>query len=276
MPVYEVFGVTAAALGASAATSIAIGAAGASAIGGAYSAYSSSEAQKRNASANKSAALANASYEKASAQAQAQVSKYQNELNYKTAMAQAQQHSDNAKILHDYARSQEVQGNEQINRSYQQEDMTKSAAEAQYGASGIAGDTGSPLMVEAHNAGMAQLARMDSAYKTNLAALDTDWKGSLESYQGAIQAELSHQYEYGMKIADWNKDTMANVAFQNNVNYANSSYNNAMQEANNTATSGYISATGSLLGSFGQLGVNGKLSQGARTGSPWAKMTATF
>lgn len=254
MPVYEVFGVTAAALGASAATSIAIGAAGASAIGGAYSAYSSSQAQANNARLGK-----------ASAQAQAQISKYQNELNYKVVMAQSQMHANNAQVLHNYARSQEVQGNEQINRSYAQEDMTKSATEAQYGASGIAGDTGSPLMVEAHNAGMAQLARMDSAYKTNLSALDTDWKGTLETYQSQVQAELAHQYEYGAAVADWQGGAMANSA-----------YNNAMQEANNTATSGYISATGSLLGSFSQLGVNGGLSHGAITGSPWAKMTATF
>jgi hypothetical protein len=112
-------------------------------------------------------------------------------------------------------------------------------------------------MVEAHNAGMAQLARMDSAYKTNLAALDNDWKGTLQTYQSQVQMELSKQYEYGMQMADWNKK-MGNLAYDNNVSFANASYNNSIQAANDTATAGYISATGSLLGSVGQLAVDGK------------------
>jgi len=200
-----------------------------SAAGTAYSAYSSSEAQKRNASLGR-----------ASARAQAQIAGYQNDLNYKTAMAQSQQSADNAKILHQFARSQEQQGNEQINRSYQNEQAANSQVEAAYGASGIAADTGSPLMVEAHNAGMAQLDRMDSAYKTNLAALDTDWKGTLQSYQSTVQAELAKQYQYGADIAQWQGGSMADAA-----------YNNAMTAANDTAISGYISATGSLLSAAG-------------------------
>lgn len=215
MPVYEVWAATAAAV--------------VTAAGTAYSAYSSSEAQRRNASLGR-----------ASAQAQGQIARYQNELNYKTAMAKSQQSANNAKVLHQFARSQEVQGNEQINRSYQQEEAMTSQVEAAYGASGIAGDTGSPLMVEAHNAGMAQLARMDSAYKTNLSALDTDWKGTLETYQSQVQAELAKQYQYGAEIADWQGGAMADAA-----------YNNAMQSANDTAISGYISATGSLLSAAG-------------------------
>jgi hypothetical protein len=215
-PVYEVFPLLAIGLAVSAA-------------GTAYSGYSSSQAQKRNASLGR-----------ASAQAQGQIARYQNELNYKMAMAQSQQSADNAKILHQFARSQERQGFEQINRSYQQEEAATSQVEAAYGASGIAADTGSPLMVEAHNAGMAQLARMDSAYKTNLAALDTDWKGSLETYQSQVQAEMATQYQYGAEIADWQSGPMANAA-----------YNNAMQSANDTATAGYISATGSLLSAAG-------------------------
>jgi hypothetical protein len=215
-PVYEVFPLLAIGLAVSAA-------------GTAYSGYSSSQAQKRNASLGK-----------ASAQAQGQIARYQNELNYKMAMAQSQQSADNAKVLHRFARSQERQGFEQINRSYQQEEAATSQVEAAYGASGIAADTGSPLMVEAHNAGMAQLARMDAAYKTNLAALDTDWKGSLETYQSQVQAEMATQYQYGAEIADWQSGPMANAA-----------YNNAMTAANDTATAGYISATGSLLSAAG-------------------------
>jgi hypothetical protein len=215
-PVYEVFPLLAIGLAVSAA-------------GTAYSGYSSSQAQKRNASLGR-----------ASAQAQGQIARYQNELNYKMAMAQSQQSADNAKVLHRFARSQERQGFEQINRSYQQEEAATSQVEAAYGASGIAADTGSPLMVEAHNAGMAQLARMDAAYKTNLAALDTDWKGSLETYQSQVQAEMATQYQYGAEIADWQSGPMANAA-----------YNNAMTAANDTATAGYISATGSLLSAAG-------------------------
>jgi hypothetical protein len=229
-PVYEVWAATAAAV--------------VSAAGTAYSAYSSSEAQKRNASLGR-----------ASAQAQAQIAQYQADLNYKTAMAQSKQSADNAKILHQFARSQEQQGNEQINRSYQQEAAANSQVQAQYGTSGIAADTGSPLMVEAHNAGMAQLARMDQAYKTNLAALDTDWKGTLFTYQSQVQAELAKQYQYGAEVAQWQGGAMADAA-----------YNNAMTSANNTATAGYISATGSLLGSVGQLAVDGKY-KGAFKGS---------
>ncbi len=229
---------------------VAVSGAAVAAAGTAYSAYSSSQAQKSNAAANRNAALANASYEKASAQAQAQVSKYQNELNYKVAMAQAQMSANNAQVLHGFARSQEVQGNEQINRSYGQEAMMSSAVQAQYGASGIAADTGSPLMVEAHNAGMAQLDRMDQAYKTNLAALDTDWKGALETYQSQVQSEMAKQYQYGMQMADWSSG-MAELGYTNNVNFANASYNNAMSAANSTATAGYINATGSLLSAAG-------------------------
>jgi hypothetical protein len=186
--------------------------------------------------AETNAARSNARLKRASAHAQAQISRYQNELNYKVAMAQSQQSANNAKVLHQYARSQEVQGFEQINRSYQQEEMVASAVEAQYGASGIAADTGSPLMVEAHNAGMAQLARMDSAYKTNLSALDTDWKGKMETYQSQVQAEMAKQYQYGMQMADWEGGAMANAA-----------YNNAMTAANNAQISGYLDVATSLL-----------------------------
>lgn len=292
MPVYEVFGTT--------AGYVLIGGMAVSAAGTAYSAYSSSEAQKKNANAAKSngmlsnwaelenanaqkeASLINASYERAAAKANAQISKYQNQLNFKAAMAKVEQGQQNAKILADYgkyqhqfARSQENQGSEEINRTYEQERGANSQVEAAYGASGVAGDTGSPLMVEAHNAGMAQLARMDMAYKTNLAALgndynanQTEYQSKLTAYQSTIDAELAHQYEYGQQVADWssqmadvaynNNVKNANTGFQNTTNFANASlasnmtaYSNAMSAANNTATAGYISATGSLLSAAG-------------------------
>jgi hypothetical protein len=254
-PVYEVFGVTAAALGASAAVSVAIGGATVAAAGTAYAANASSAAQKRNASLGK-----------ASAQAQAQVARYQNELNYKVAMAQAAQFEGNAKSLHQFARNQEKQGVEQINRNVEQEVAFTSGVRAAYSSSGIVADSGSPLMVEAHNASQAQLSRMDASYKTNLAAMETDWKGSLAQYQADMSREMAKQYEYGASMADWQGGPMADKA-----------YNNAIQSANDTATAGYISATGSLLSSAGgMLQPNGGgLGAGSRTGSPWAKMFAT-
>jgi hypothetical protein len=214
-PVYEVWAATAAVV--------------ITAAGTAYSAYSSSEAQKRNASLGK-----------ASAQAQAQVARYQNELNYKVAMAQAAQFEGNAKSLHQFARNQEKQGVEQINRNVEQEVAFTSGVKAAYSSSGIAADSGSPLMVEAHNASQAQLSRMDASYKTNLAAMESDWKGSLAQYQADMSREMAKQYEYGAEMADWQGGPMADKA-----------YSNAIQSANDTATAGYISATGSLLGAAG-------------------------
>lgn len=186
--------------------------------------------------AETNAMRANARLKRASSQAQAQISRYQNELNYKVAMSQSQQSANNATVLHNYARAQERQGFEQINRSYQQEQAVNSQVAAAYGASGIAADTGSPLMVEAHNAGMAQLDRMDSAYKTNLAALDTDWKGRMETYQSQVQAEVAKQYQYGAQMATWEGGAMADYA-----------YNNAMTAANNAQVSGYLDVATSLL-----------------------------
>jgi hypothetical protein len=51
---------------------------------------------------------------------------------------------------------------------------------------------------------------------------------------------MATQYQYGAEIADWQSGPMANAA-----------YNNAMQSANDTATAGYINATGSLLSAAG-------------------------
>ena len=106
-------------------------------------------------------------------------------------------------------------------------------------------------MVEAHNASQAQLSRMDSSYKTNLAAMDTDWKASLSRYQADMSREMAKQYEYGASMADWQGGPMANAA-----------YNNAIQSANDTATAGYISATGSLLSAAG-----GMMKPSASTGN---------
>jgi hypothetical protein len=220
------------------------------AAGAAYGAYSSSNAAKNNASLSRSSAQAQI----ASQRAQAQVERYQNELNYKTSLAKATQFESNAKVLNQYARNQEKQGVEQINRDIQSEVATRSATTAAYASSGIAGDTGSPLMVEAYNASQAQLARMDASYKTNLAAMDTDWKASLERYQADLTRETAKQYQYGMKMADWQGGEVANF----NSQMADSAYNNAITSANNEATAGYISATGSLLSGVGQLAVNGK------------------
>ena len=260
-PVYEVFGTT--------AGTIAIAGLAVSAGGAAYGAYSSSNAAKNNASLSRSSAQAQV----ASQRAQAQVERYQNELNYKTSLAKAAQHESNAKSLHQYARNQEKQGVEQINRNVEQEVAFTSGVKAAYSSSGIVADAGSPLMVEAHNAAQAQLSRMDASYKTNLAAMDTDWKGSLEKYQADLTRETAKQYKYGMEMADWQGGAVANF----NSQMANSAYDNAISAANDSATAGYISATGSLLSSAGGMMQpnGGGLGGGARAGSPWAKMFAT-
>jgi hypothetical protein len=179
---------------------------------------------------------ANAKIRKASSQAQAQVSRYQNELNYKVALAQAAQYEGNAKSLHQFARNQEKQGVEQINRNVEQEVAFTSGVRAAYSSSGIAADSGSPLMVEAHNASQAQLSRMDASYKTNLAAMESDWKGALSQYQADLTRETAKQYQYGMDMASWEGGPMANTA-----------YNNAMTAANNAQISGYLDVTTSLL-----------------------------
>jgi hypothetical protein len=246
-PVYEVFGTT--------AGTIAIAGLAVSGAGTAYAAYSSSESQKRNASLGK-----------ASAQAQAQVARYQNELNYKVAMAQAAQYENNAKSLNQFARNQEKQGVEQINRNVEQEVAFTSGVRAAYSSSGIVADSGSPLMVEAHNASQAQLSRMDSSYKTNLAAMDTDWKASLQRYQADMSREMAKQYEYGASMADWQGGPMADKA-----------YNNAMQSANDTATAGYISATGSLLSAAGgMMKPSGSTGQGGYSSMASAQKAAPY
>jgi len=224
-PVYEVWAETAAAV--------------VTAGGMAYSSYSSSEAKKNNASLSRSAAQAQV----ASQRAQAQVDRYQHELNYKTSLAKADQFESNAKLLNQYARNQEKQGVEQINRSLEGQAALDSTVRAAYSSSGIAADSGSPLMVEAYNASQAQLARMDASYKTNLAAADTDWKASLSQYQADLTRETAKQYQYGMDMADWQGGEVANF----NSQMANSAYDNSITAANNSATAGYISATGSLL-----------------------------
>lgn len=253
-PAFEVFGVTAAALGASAATSLAIAGTTVAVAGSAYSAYSQSQAQ-----------AANARLGRMNAQAQAQIAAFQADTNYKVAMAQSQMHTNNSIVLHNYARSQEVQGNEQINRSYQQEEAATSGVRANYGASGITEDSGSPLMVEAHNAGAAQLARMDQAYITNMKALDTDWQGTMEKYQADLGAEVAKQYQYGMDVAAWQGGAAANYA-----------YAQQMQQSDNTAISGYLQSFGTLLNGAGGFlkpsttgGIGTGLGSGARAGSFW-------
>jgi hypothetical protein len=121
-------------------------------------------------------------------------------------------------------------------------------------------------MVEAHNASQAQLSRMDSSYKTNLAAMDTDWKASLQRYQADMSREMAKQYEYGASMADWQGGPMADKA-----------YNNAMQSANDTATAGYISATGSLLSAAGgMMKPSGSTGQGGYSSMASAQKAAPY
>ena len=88
-----------------------------------------------------------------------------------------------------------------------QDDQDRSSIRAAYGASGVQSDTGSPVIVEAHNAGMAQLARMDSSYKTNLEAGAMDWDARMQDYQAELTRETSKQYQYAEAMAEWTEKT---------------------------------------------------------------------
>ena len=197
------------------------------AAGVGVSAYGSSQAQ----SASKSAAALNARQQKAQARATAAVQRFQAQLNYKVAMSQAQVYNNNAIVLRDQARSTERQGFESVKRMIMQGDAEQSAVKAAFGASGVQSDTGSPLVVEAYNAGMAQLARMDSAYKTNLEAGSFDWDAKMQDYQAELTRETAKQFQYAEQMANWTEKT--------GIIAANATQMASNQVANAQAISGY-------------------------------------
>jgi multidrug efflux pump subunit AcrA (membrane-fusion protein) len=216
--------------------------ASAAVVGAGVSIYGS----QQSAAAQRQAAAANAALSKAQAQAQAQVSRYQANLNYASAMAQSAQQATNAIGLSRAAGTVEQQGQEAIARQVQQSQAQNSAATASYGASGVTGDEGSPVMVQAYNHGMQQLQRMDMAYQSNLKALDYDWQGTLANYQSQLTAETAKQFQYAQKMADWSEQTgIIGAGVQQQV--AN---NNAFA----TEISGYSSALSDIGQAAGNLG----------------------
>jgi hypothetical protein len=212
------------------------------AAGTGVSLYGSSQ----SASAQKSAASSNAALQRQQATASAAVARYQAELNYKTAMAQAQMHDSNAQALHQSARSTESQGFEQENRMVEKDSAINSAAKASYGASGVTTDSGAPTVVAAYNAGQQQLARMDQAYTSNVQAMDTDWKGSMETYQAALTRETAKQFQYAGEMADWSKTMgIAGVGVQQQA------ANNQADAIASAGIASAISSVGQAASSFG-------------------------
>lgn len=196
-----------------------------------YGASQSAKAQSR-------AAAENARIQKMQAKATAAVQRFQAQLNYKTAMAQVEVFNNNAISLRNQVKTTEQQGFEAVKRLLLAEKQDQSSTRAAYGASGIVNDTGSPLVVEAYNAGMAQLNRMDSAYKTNLDAGALEWEAKLQNYQAELTKETSKQYLYAEQMANWTEKT--------GVIAANASQMASNSIANASLISGYGNAASNL------------------------------
>ena len=220
----------------------------------------SMNAAQQSANAQKSAAASNAYISKMSAQAEAQAAVYANELNYQAAMAQSQEQANNAVILHHYAGSLEKQGNEAIARLSANQAAQNSTIRAAYGASGIQGDSGSPLQVAAYKAGNDQLARMDLGYKVNLQALDSDFQGTMQAYQSKLTAATAEQYKYAEQMAQWKGQAGivgANVQQSNANAMANaqmvSAYGSGISQMGSAISSG-VSNYKAMGGQFGGTG----------------------
>ena len=181
--------------------------------------------------------------------------RFQADLNYRVALAQAQSHdnnaialNNNADMIRDYAVLTQKEGIEQISRQRTSGDAQLSAVRAAYGASGVQSDTGSPLVVEAYNAGMLQLERMDTAYKTNIKsdemywnATQTDYQADLQRYQATLTRETAKQYQYAMSMANWTEETGIMAA-------------NAQQMASNQMASAQtLAGVGNLMGNTSSL-----------------------
>jgi hypothetical protein len=174
-----------------------------SAAGTAYSIYGS----ERAAGEQRKAAAENARLQKLQAKATAAVQRFQARLNYDTAIAQAQVYTNNAVILRDKVKTTETEGFETLTRMLLQDRADTSATKAAYAAGGVQTDTGSPLVVEAYNAGIAQMARMDEAYKTNVQAQAFGYEAAMSDYQSSLTKELAKQYKYAEAMADWTEKT---------------------------------------------------------------------
>ena len=192
-----------------------------------------------SSSAQKKAAANNAYLSRAEADATLAVSTYQNNLNKAVSLANAGIADQNAKVYHSAARTTENLGFEQETRDLMNQDAQQSSIRAEYGASGVQGDTGSPLSVADHQGYVAQLQRMDTAYQTNVAAMDKDWQGALSTYQATIDRETATQYDYANQMAQWNHAAA----------YAGAGVQ--QQTANNQADAALIGQIGSSIGQVG-------------------------
>jgi hypothetical protein len=192
-----------------------------------------------SANAQRAAAASNSYLTRKQADATLAVSTYQNNLNKAVALAQAQVADQNAAVFHQGARTTESLGFEQETRQLMQGEQDASQVRAEYGASGVQSDTGSPLSVAEHQGYIAQLGRMDTAYQTNIAAMDKDWQGSLSSYQATLDAETAKQFDYANQMAQWSqKAAYAGAAVQQNL-------------ANSQATASVIASIGQGIGQIG-------------------------
>ena len=186
------------------------------------------------------AAAANARLTRAQADATFAVSTYQNNLNKAVLMAQAAVADQNAAYYHQAARTTEHLGFEQETRDVANQEMQQSQTRAEYGSSGVQGDTGSPISVVEHQGYVAQLRRMDEAYQTNIAGMDKDWQGSLSTYQATLDRETAKQYDYANAMAKWSQQAA----------YAGASVQQSA--AQNAAIGGMISSIGQSAQGIGQ------------------------
>jgi hypothetical protein len=248
--------------------------------GTAMSLYGSSQ----SAAAQRSAASQNSALAKQQAKASAAVTRYQARLNYKVAMAQADVADKNAVNLHQQARVTEKVGGEGINRMIQGQDAQNSANRAALGASGVNTDSGSPLVVNAYNAGMQQLQRLDALYNTNVAAGEKDWAGTMQSYQAAVTRETAKQYQYAEQMANWSEKMgilSAGVQQQQANNAADATmiqgYGNAFAQIGSAASNlGYASMQyASYKNSFGGITPAQQTSSPSFFGSLLAPFTGT-
>ena len=245
---------------AATAATVAVGVAGAgvSLYGQSVAAQGAKQAaagQQQAANAEIAAAASNAYVEKMTATAQAQSAIYADELSYKTAMLQSQQSYNNVNILTNAAKRTTEEGQAQIQVLNQQDEQANSTARAAFGASGVTEDSGAPALVQAHNAGIQQIGRMDAQYKFNNQASDLEWQGELQKYQGDLTAATAQQYKYAEAMAQWQQQaSIAGADIQqgnaNNTANAQIAASNAQLTAASAAQiSGYASALSQVGGS---------------------------
>jgi hypothetical protein len=235
-----------------------------------------------SAAAQRSAAASNAALAKQQAAASAAVARYQAKLNYATAMANADVNDKNAVNLRQQARVTELQGAEAINRLTEGQAAQNSANRAAVGASGVTVDSGSPLVVEAYNAGNQQLQRMDALYQTNMAASEKDWAGTMQSYQAAVTRETAKQYQYAEAMADWSEKmgiASAGVQQQAANNAADATlyagYGNALSQLGSAASNfGYASMQYSSMRNGANSIIPSQSTSPSLIGQAWNTLTA--